>query len=1291
LLAGTAVLAGTPFLSAPAKAATGLTAGYGFSEGTGSSTADASGNGITGTLVSGPVWTTGKNGTGLSFNGSSTYVDLGNPAALRFNGSMTVSAWVKENANVADDGQIVADADWSTGWQLKSSPDTGVRTFGVAIAAAVGVKVQRYSKTVRALNVWYHVTGVYNASARTLDIYVNGVLDNGVLQGTVPASFVAADVNANIGRRTGGFYLNGVVDDVRIYSRALTLAEIQADMKSPVTPGGTPGFDFTMSNSGNKSVVRGSSVTNAITATLASGTAQAVSFAISGLPAGATGTFSPTSCSPTCSSTLTIGTQASTPLGTSTVTVTGTGGGLSRLTTFSLTVSTAADTTPPVISAVASSNITSSSARITWTTDEPATSQVEYGTTTAYGSATPVDSTLTTSHTVLLSGLAAQTLYNYRVRSSDAAGNLRVGANLTFTTTAASSGGFVNEVLLTGMNLPVAVKFVPDGDMAVLELGGKIWRVDTATWTVQTSPILNLTNIGTGQQGLMDMVLDPAFATNHYYYVFYTLGSPNRDRCSRFTANATFTSTVAGSEFVIYQDAQDSSTEHHGGALNFGNDGKLYITTGEHFDANAAQSLSSSRGKLLRYNKDGTVPTDNPFYDGTGPNFDAIWALGLRNAFRASYDAPTGRLFIGDVGGNVYSTAQEEVHLGARGANYGWPICEGLSCGSNPTYTSPIYAYPHNGRDASITGGFVYRGTQFPASYVGSYFFADYTQNWIRRITLDASNQVTGVFNFEPPDGTLDGPYGDIVYLCQGPDGALYYVDLGYSDVTGQSGISKIRRIRFTSTNQPPTVVSSAQPTQGSAPLAVTFSSAGTSDPEGAPLTYSWAFGDNTTSTQPNPVHTYAASGQYSARLTVSDGVNSSLGAPITIRVGQPPVPTILSPNDGILFRAGDVISFSGNATDAEDGTLPASAFTWNVDFLHEGHVHPGLPQSGTKSGSFTIPIDGHDFHGNTRYRITLTVIDSDGLQSSDSVLIYPDKVNLTFDTQPSGLTLSLDGTPLATPVVYDTLKGFRHTIGAPNQTNGSTTYTFASWSDGGAQQHVIVVPTVAASYRATYTVTQSTLPGGLVAGYRFNEGSGTTTADLSTNGIRGTLVNGPAWTSGKYGTGLSFGGTSYVDLGDPPALELTGSMTLTAWIKISANPGDDGAIVAKLGAAGWQLKTTPDTGPRTVAIQISSSGSDTIQRYGATVLAANTWYHVAGVFDTAARTLNVYVNGVLDNGPLSGTVPVAQYDAEYPVNIAQRSGFPGLFNFLGTIDEVHIFNRALTAAEIQVDMNTPR
>ena len=198
------------------------------------------------------------------------------------------------------------------------------------------------------------------------------------------------------------------------------------------------------------------------------------------------------------------------------------------------------------------------------------------------------------------------------------------------------------------------------------------------------------------QQGIYDVALDPDFANNRYYYVFYTLGTPNVDRLSRFTANSSVTGTVPGSEFVLYQDPEIADAEHHGGAIVFGNDGKLYFTTGEHFQGSPSQDLNSPRGKVHRINKDGTVPTDNPFYDGAGPHWDSVWAYGLRNPFRAFYDAPTGRLYIGDVGGNVNATSNEELDLGARGANYGWPDSEG-AC-SAPC-TSPLYDYEHNGTE----------------------------------------------------------------------------------------------------------------------------------------------------------------------------------------------------------------------------------------------------------------------------------------------------------------------------------------------------------------------------------------------------------------------------------------------------------------------------------------------------------------------------------------------------------------------------------------------------------------
>ena len=463
------------------------------------------------------------------------------------------------------------------------------------------------------------------------------------------------------------------------------------------------------------------------------------------------------------------------------------------------------------------------------------------------------------------------------------------------------------------------------------------------------------------------------------------------------------------------------------------------------------------------------------------------------------------------------------------------PLCEG-QC-SAPGTTDPIFEYPHSGRDASITGGIVYRGNQFPPEYRGSYFFGDYVHNTLRRLTFDGGGNVSQAMDFWPANGATDtAEVGDPVKFLEGPDGSLYYVDIGFNDAHVPNPAA-IRRIRYIAGNQPPTAVATANPTSGQAPLAVTFSSAGSSDPEGGALTYSWTFGDGATSTQANPTHTYQASGQYTARLTVSDGVNSTLSNDLTIRVGTPPVPTILTPANGLLFRAGDVINYSGGATDAEDGTLPASAFSWTILFRHDSHVHPaGGPFTNTKSGSLQIPSSGHDFQGATSYDIVLTVTDSTGLTSSTSVTVVPDKVNLSFNTVPTGLNVEVDGITRRAPFVMDDVKGFQHVINAPAQTSGGTPYTFVSWSDGGAQSHSITVPTTNQSYAATFQAAAS--PPGLAAAYSFDEGLGTSAADSSGNGNNGSIGSATWIPGGKFGNALSFNGSSArVTVNDAPSL----------------------------------------------------------------------------------------------------------------------------------------------------------
>jgi hypothetical protein len=164
------------------------------------------------------------------------------------------------------------------------------------------------------------------------------------------------------------------------------------------------------------------------------------------------------------------------------------------------------------------------------------------------------------------------------------------------------------------------------------------------------------------------------------------------------------------------------------------------------------------------------------------------------------------------------------------------------------------------------------------------------------------------------------------------------------------------------------------------------------------------------------------------------------------------------------------------------------------------------------------------------------------------------------------------------------------------------------------------------------------------------------------------------------------------VDLGRPPSLQITGSLTISAWVYSSSFPVDDAAIVSNRDSSnhGFQLDTTVDQGSRTVGFKLSGPSGATFARYGTTVLAPNTWYYLTGVYDAVNRTLDVYVNGQLDNGVLEGTVPGAQTNSSKNVQIGQRPGYPGSFNFKGILDDVRIYNRALSQAEIQADMNTP-
>lgn len=382
--------------------------------------------------------------------------------------------------------------------------------------------------------------------------------------------------------------------------------------------------------------------------------------------------------------------------------------------------------------------------------------------------------------------------------------------------------GFVETPVATGLSRPTTFEFAPDGRIFIAQQSGQLRIVKNGQ--LLATPFLSLNVDSAGERGLLGVAFDPQFATNHYVYAYYTVpGTPSHNRVSRFTANGDV--VVPGSEVPILDlNPLSTATNHNGGAIHFGPDGKLYIGVGENANGSNAQSLNNLLGKILRINPDGTIPTDNPFYNtATGQN-RAIWALGLRNPYSFTFQPGTSQMFINDVGENSW----EEINDGIAGSNYGWPATEGPT--TDPRFRAPISAYQHSERGQAITGGAFYNPatSQFPADAVGDYFFTDLSAGWIHQLD-PRTGKVTG-FATDLPALT--------VAIGVDPAGSLYYLSIG-------SGANAGILAKIQSTTPPP------PPPVGQAP-SITRDPAGVSAPIGgsatftveasgtAPLTYQW-------------------------------------------------------------------------------------------------------------------------------------------------------------------------------------------------------------------------------------------------------------------------------------------------------------------------------------------------------------------------------------------------------------------------------------------------------------------
>ncbi|HMO27493.1 MAG TPA: PQQ-dependent sugar dehydrogenase, partial [Tepidisphaeraceae bacterium] len=528
--------------------------------------------------------------------------------------------------------------------------------------------------------------------------------------------------------------------------------------------------------------------------------------------------------------------------------------------------------------------------------------------------------------------------------------------------------GFSDTAVVSNLSLPTAMALLPGGRMLITQQAGALRVVKNGA--LLAGAALNVTTTSTGERGLLGIAVDPDFTSNGHIYLYYTATSSTiHNRLSRFTMSGD--SVVGGSEFVLLDLPTVSATNHNGGAIHFGGDGKLYVAVGENAVPSLSQQVNHTFGKMLRVNPDGTIPTDNPFYNtNTGIN-RTVWSLGLRNPYTFAVHPDNGRMFINDVGQNTW----EEINEGAVGANYGWPTTEGdFNPATYPNFTRPLYSYQHIGGGRAIAGAAFYTPDfmQFPASYAGAYFFGDYVNGNIWTINPDAPPASGAAPVFATGAGTL-------VDIDVAPDGSVYYLQRNTS-TTGQLG-----RIQYTA-NLAPTISTHPQSQTVSAGQPVTFSVQANGVPA---LQYQWQRNNQNINGATGSSYTISAAqlGDSGAtfRVIVTNAYGSATSNPATLTVtaNQPPVPTIVSPAAGATFGGGQSFHFSGSATAPEDGVLPASSLSWKVEYITGEVVRPFIePQTGN-SGSFVIPTVTPFTDIDVKYRITLTATDSQGIAQS--------------------------------------------------------------------------------------------------------------------------------------------------------------------------------------------------------------------------------------------------------------------------------------------------------------------
>jgi PKD repeat protein len=681
--------------------------------------------------------------------------------------------------------------------------------------------------------------------------------------------------------------------------------------------------------------------------------------------------------------------------------------------------------------------------------------------------------------------------------------------------------GFGTSMELTGLTRPTRIAWAPDGRRFVTEKDGVLKVVPAGSNTAQT--VLDIrSEVNTFQdRGLLGLAVDSDFASNGYVYLLYTYDlnrattnpgpdaqAPAVSQLRRIKLNAA--SQILASQVILgtrttgicptpnndVDCIPSDSVTHSIGTVISAPDGTLFVGSGDGADYNIADPLSlrtyderSMAGKIVHVDRDGRGLPSHPFCPAETTLTKVctkLYAKGFRNPFRFQL-LPSGALLVGDVG---WATYEEVDYVGAGGKSYGWPCYEGpihtptwkdkAECqpeyakeGTANAHVPPIHSYQHDYAlkpSWAVVAGPEYTGDSYPAGYRGSIFWGDFGAGFIRRIQLTPSGQLGSV------TGDFATNWNESVDLTSAPNGDIVWLDL---NGWGDTGFAE--RLRYTPGNAAPNAVAGASPRNGTAPLPVNFDGSGSSDPDGDTLSYDWDFGDGTAhGTGAKPSHTFTNSGTYTVTLTVSDGRGRSDTDTVQINASNtPPVPSIDAPPAGSLYRDGTALTVTGSATDAEQGTLPASAFSWNVVLQHKDHEHLLISPTGVKTFQMT-PVRDHD--SDSHYRIRLTVTDSGGASVSTEREIQPETVPFHLRSTPAGAPLSLAGLAVTAPWDENAGIGFRATVTAGQTfTAGGIERNFLSWSDGGARAHDIEIPasetTLTAVYNAAPAAAASATP----------------------------------------------------------------------------------------------------------------------------------------------------------------------------------------------------------------------